>query len=136
MTLLLKMKTNGFIFIAFFILISSCSPGAAKNLNTKIEPGKNNIDSVQTKTIAGITAILAKKEVPVLCYHHIRGAKPGQSATMKSYSVSPEAFAEQMKALKDSGYETILPDQLYEYLVHDGLLPSKPVILTFDDTDE
>ena len=71
-----------------------------------------------------------------MCYHHIREAKPGQSETMKSYSVSPEAFAEQMKALKDSGYETILPGQLYEYLAHGMALPAKPVMLTFDDTDE
>ncbi|MEO6638065.1 MAG: polysaccharide deacetylase family protein, partial [Ginsengibacter sp.] len=76
------------------------------------------------------------KEVPVLCYHHIRAPKPGQSESMKSYSVSPAQFAEQMKALKDSGYETILPDQLYNYLVYNGKLPAKPVMLTFDDTDE
>jgi peptidoglycan/xylan/chitin deacetylase (PgdA/CDA1 family) len=41
-----------------------------------------------------------------------------------------------MKALKDSGYETILPGELYDYLVHGGKLPAKPVMLTFDDTDE
>ena len=55
---------------------------------------------------------------------------------MKSYSVTPAAFAEQMKALSDSGFHTILPDQLYEYLVNDGVLPPKPVMITFDDTDE
>jgi peptidoglycan/xylan/chitin deacetylase (PgdA/CDA1 family) len=54
---------------------------------------------------------------------------------MKSYSVSPDQFAEQMKALHDSGYQTILPGDLYEYLVHGASLPSKPVMLTFDDTD-
>ncbi|MGH2565857.1 MAG: polysaccharide deacetylase family protein, partial [Ginsengibacter sp.] len=43
---------------------------------------------------------------------------------------------EQMKALKDSGYETILPGDLYNYLAHGGKLPAKPVMLTFDDTDE
>jgi peptidoglycan/xylan/chitin deacetylase (PgdA/CDA1 family) len=83
-----------------------------------------------------VKTILAKKQVPVLCYHHIREPKPGQSETMKSYSVSPAQFAEQMKALKDSGYQTILPDQLYNYLVHGAALPAKPVMLTFDDTDE
>jgi peptidoglycan/xylan/chitin deacetylase (PgdA/CDA1 family) len=131
MYLLLKMKTNGFIFTAFLIFMASCSPGPAKK-----EAEKNTADSVQTKTITDVAAILAKKQVPVLCYHHIREAKPGQSETMRSYSVSPEAFAQQMKALKDSGYKTILPGQLYEYLVHGGTLPPKPVILTFDDTDE
>jgi peptidoglycan/xylan/chitin deacetylase (PgdA/CDA1 family) len=136
MYLLLKMKTNGFIFAAFLIFIASCASGPAKKQESKNEASKNTPDSVQTKTIADLAVILAKKQVPVLCYHHIREAKAGQSETMRSYSVSPAAFAEQMKALKDSGYETILPGQLYEYLVHGGTLPPKPVILTFDDTDE
>ena len=34
------------------------------------------------QTTASLEAMLAKKEVPVLCYHHIREAKPGQSESM------------------------------------------------------
>jgi peptidoglycan/xylan/chitin deacetylase (PgdA/CDA1 family) len=37
--------------------------------------------------------------------------------------------------LADSGYHTILPDQLYSYLTKGAALPEKPVLLTFDDTD-
>ena len=37
--------------------------------------------------------------------------------------------------LADSGYHTILPDDLYDYLVSGKPLPPKPVMLTFDDTD-
>ena len=37
--------------------------------------------------------------------------------------------------LADSGYHTILPDQLYAYLNTGAALPSKPIMLTFDDTD-
>jgi peptidoglycan/xylan/chitin deacetylase (PgdA/CDA1 family) len=133
---LLKMKAIGFIFTAFLIFTASCSTGPAKKEESKNETVTKAIDSVDTKSIADVAAILAKKQVPVLCYHHIREAKPGQSETMKSYSVSPEAFALQMKTLKDSGYETILPGELYDYLVHGGTLPPKPVMLTFDDTDE
>ena len=36
--------------------------------------------------------------------------------------------------LADSGYNTILPDQLYNYLAYGAELPSKPIMLTFDDT--
>jgi hypothetical protein len=35
--------------------------------------------------------------------------------------------------LSEAGYHTILPAQLYDYLLHDGL-PSKPIMITFDDT--
>ena len=37
--------------------------------------------------------------------------------------------------LADSGYHTISPDQLYNYLTTGAPLPSKPIMLTFDDTD-
>ena len=37
--------------------------------------------------------------------------------------------------LADSGYQTILPDDLYDYLVSGKPLPPKPIMLTFDDTD-
>jgi peptidoglycan/xylan/chitin deacetylase (PgdA/CDA1 family) len=51
----------------------------------------------------------------------------------KVYTVKPTDFAAQMKALSEAGYHTILPAQLYDYLLHDGL-PSKPIMITFDDT--
>ena len=41
-----------------------------------------------------------------------------------------------MKALADSGYKTILPDDYYNYLVYGDPLPEKPVMITYDDTDE
>jgi peptidoglycan/xylan/chitin deacetylase (PgdA/CDA1 family) len=41
-----------------------------------------------------------------------------------------------MKMLADSGYHTILPDELYDYLTTGKALPSKPIMLTFDDDDE
>ncbi len=37
--------------------------------------------------------------------------------------------------LADSGYHTVLPDQLYDYLTKGTALPTKPIMLTFDDTD-
>lgn len=86
--------------------------------------------------MANSATIVSKKEVPVLCYHRIRKILAGDSGDMKTYSVTPEAFAEQMKALHDNGYQTILPDQLYEYLIYGAPLPAKPVMITFDDTRE
>ena len=123
--------------ILLFFLASCSTPSekATKESSTVVTPEVKNIDPKKT-AIADLATVLSKKEVPILCYHHIRNFKAGESENMKSYSVTPAAFAAQMKALSDSGYSTILPDQLYEYLVHDGVLPAKPVMLTFDDTDE
>ena len=130
------MKNYILASVAMLYLLSACTSKHDKT-NTPLSEAPEKVDSklipVKTNDLA---AILLKKEVPVLCYHHIRPGKPGESDNMKSYSVSPASFAGQMKALHDSGYQTILPDELYEYLLHNRPLPNKPVMLTFDDTDE
>ena len=137
MLILSKMKNNGFTFLPpFTFYLLPAHQGRQKKKPQKMNLRKIIADTVQTRPVADLATMFSKKEVPVLCYHHIREAKPGQSETMKSYSVSPESFAQQMKMLKDSGYETILPGQLYNYLVYGGKLPAKPVIISFDDTDE
>jgi hypothetical protein len=66
-----------------------------------------------------------QKEVPILCYHNIKILMLVLVLT-KVYTVKPTDFAAQMKALSAAGYHTILPAQLYDYLLHDGPLPSKP----------
>ncbi len=132
------MKTTHLICLAVLLTLSACS--TKKDENKKVDAVKEiakDSSKVLDKesSIADAATILARKQVPVLCYHHIREAKAGQSETFKSYSVSPTQFADQMKALKDSGYETVLPEELYNYLAFGGKLPAKPVMLTFDDTD-
>ncbi|MGE5395527.1 MAG: polysaccharide deacetylase family protein [Candidatus Saccharibacteria bacterium] len=75
-----------------------------------------------------VAQILAKPEVPVLCYHRISDGKKGD------YTVSEATFSAHMKALADSGYHSISPAQLYDYLVYNHELPKKPVMITFDDS--
>jgi peptidoglycan/xylan/chitin deacetylase (PgdA/CDA1 family) len=84
---------------------------------------------------ADAAAILARPQVPVLCYHQIRDWRPKDSKAAKDYIVEVANFKAQIKMLADSGYHTILPDELYNYLVYGKSLPSKPIMLTFDDTD-
>ena len=83
---------------------------------------------------ADAASILSKKEVPILCYHQIRAHTPEMSRTTRDYVVTEENFRAQMKFLSDSGYHSITPDQLYQYLLYGEPLPEKPVMITFDDT--
>ncbi|MEO6683953.1 MAG: polysaccharide deacetylase family protein [Ginsengibacter sp.] len=137
----MKLIPKSSMALAMMVLLFACQSSAEKKMS-EVDPPESKINSVEkvekiTERVPNdAAAILSKKQVPVLCYHHIREAKPGQSETFKTYSVSPAQFADQMKALKDSGYETILPDQLYNYLVFNEELPEKPVMLTFDDAIE
>jgi peptidoglycan/xylan/chitin deacetylase (PgdA/CDA1 family) len=123
------------ILCSLFLLVNCQSKPDVKKV--AIQEAKFEVKKRNPEKITEATAIqISKKEIPVLCYHRIRNILPGDGANMKTYSVSPAVFAEHMKALSDNGYHAILPDQLYEYLTHDKPLPSKPVIITFDDTRE
>jgi len=84
-------------------------------------------------TQADAATILARKEVPILCYHQIRNYRETDSKTARPYIIPDSVFRSQLKMLADSGYQTILPDQLYAYLTTGAPLPAKPVMLTFDD---
>jgi peptidoglycan/xylan/chitin deacetylase (PgdA/CDA1 family) len=122
-------------FIGLFLIVG-CQSKPDKT-QREIKKDKAEIKNVSPKkTIADLATILSKKEVPILCYHRIRNILASDGEDMKTYSVTPAAFADQMKALHDNGFQTILPDQLYNYLVQNGPLPRKPVLITFDDTRE
>jgi peptidoglycan/xylan/chitin deacetylase (PgdA/CDA1 family) len=80
-------------------------------------------------------AVLARKQVPILCYHQIRNWRASDKQVDKDYIIPPATFKAHMKMLADSGYHTISPDELYDYLTKGTPLPTKPIVLTFDDTD-
>lgn len=90
----------------------------------------------QKSVPADAPTILARPQVPILCYHQLRDWRSTDSKVARDYIVPPAIFSEQMKALADSGYHSILPDELMDYLLYGKKLPSKPFMITFDDTDE
>ena len=107
-----------------------------ESVNNEKKPQTIEATEQPSGKIADATTILGRKQVPILCYHQIRDWTATDSKTAKDYIIPIDAFKAHMKLLKDSGYHTILPDQLYNYLAYGSPLPSKPVMLTFDDTDD
>jgi peptidoglycan/xylan/chitin deacetylase (PgdA/CDA1 family) len=128
--------------VALSVVLASCAGNSTEKksgTNPEAQVAAANDASAKNdssgKTVSGPKAdaatIMARVQVPVLCYHHIVAGKP-----KNEYEVSTDNFKQQMKALADSGYQTILPDQYYNYLVYGAELPAKPVMITYDDTDE
>ena len=68
--------------------------------------------------------------VPILMYHYIGNSPKEQNR--QTLEVAPEKLEEQMKYLSEQGYSTITFETLYDGLKGGGL-PSKPIIVTFDD---
>ena len=71
--------------------------------------------------------------VPILMYHAIEDLDEGASATKRTWTVSPAAFAEQMAYLLAEGWTTISPGQLAAYLTAGEPLPPKPLVISMDD---
>ena len=133
-----KMK-NFILPGALFFLLSCNNSNSVPSATQPADSGKiktETTDSVKTnRQMADAAIIMARPQVPILCYHHIREIQmPGRSD--RGYEVTIAQFKAQMKALADSGYQTVLPDQLYKYLAYGDPLPAKPVMITYDDTDE
>lgn len=129
------MKTNNHLLSSLLValFLFGCTENTTKKENTHIEEGLDSIsiraESIIEKKVANLaTEILNKKEIPILCYHRI---EEGRSDI---YTVSPDVFASHLQILADSGFNSILPDQLYDYLSHNATLPDKPFIISFDDS--
>ena len=75
----------------------------------------------------------AANKIPVLMYHHI--LKDDENVHFKENScvLSYEKFKEQMKYLYDNGFTTITAKQLVDFLYNKKELPSKSIMLSFDD---
>src|SRR5947209_5089166 len=136
---------NLFPAVLCVLILASCNsqsnlnqPGAGASVTkstARVDSGSQTpAPAPSAAQIANAAAIMNRRQVPVLCYHHIKDAQPGQK--LNDYTVSFSNFRDQMKALHDSGYHTVLPDQLYAYLTTGAPLPANPVMITFDDTDE
>lgn len=74
-------------------------------------------------------------QVPILMYHYISTvpANDPDPALRASLSVSPQLFSQQLDYLKAKHYHSITLNELMDALYYGYSLPSKPIILTFDD---
>lgn len=87
-----------------------------------------------TPTQATTAEVAARAVVPVLCYHQVREYAPDDADYARTFLViEPPRFTEHLDAIKAAGYTPISADQYYEHLTMGAELPSKPVLLSFDD---
>ncbi|MBC7903383.1 MAG: polysaccharide deacetylase family protein [Gemmatimonadaceae bacterium] len=130
-------------FFVLIFLLTGCQYGADATaaISTPVSPvtvetsRATDAPAAVSSISASASEIIARKQVPILCYHQLRDWKSSDSKMARDYIVPEETFKLQLKMLADSGYKTITADQLYNYLNHGASLPEKPVMLTYDDTD-
>ena len=104
---------------------------------------KNNDHEVYLNARATSTKKLIKKPVPknkliipVLMYHHVANLNKEVLKTdpgRYNLTVGVDSFEQQLKKIKNEGYETITSQDLDKYINQKVALPKKPIMLTFDD---
>jgi len=122
-------KKSIFYSLLAALLLCCCKPTTRHGKSQSTVESTDSVTTAASKKTANTAAqIYAKQQIPVLCYHRIEDGKKGD------YTVSKATFSSHMKVLADSGYHSVSPDRLYDYLVYNKSLPAKPVLITFDDS--
>jgi peptidoglycan/xylan/chitin deacetylase (PgdA/CDA1 family) len=71
----------------------------------------------------------ANSLLTILCYHNIDLLSPKNSP----YSVTTQAFVDQLKALKSAGFEFVSLRQIESFYLKGAPLPTRSALITFDD---
>ncbi|NUR74791.1 MAG: polysaccharide deacetylase family protein [Thermoleophilia bacterium] len=82
---------------------------------------------------AGTVSTARELVVPILLYHRIDFLRPSLPPITRRLTVDPGDFARQMSWLQEHGFHTLTQEQLLEALSRDAALPSRPILITFDD---
>lgn len=72
-------------------------------------------------------------KIPVLLYHNFVTTVPDNDADNFNYINTPQSFEENIKTLLDNGYTIISMNELNNAINGNIDLPSKPILITFDD---
>ncbi len=122
------MKNIFLTILMLGIVCTACKHNTQPNGNAANQSVASADSSMVTLVKNTAAQIMAKQQVPVLCYHRIADGPKSE------YKISAATFAGHIKILADSGYHSVSPAQLYDYLVYNKSLPEKPVLITFDDS--
>ena len=74
-----------------------------------------------------------RASVPMLMYHYIEEPPPNADSIRFGLSVPPNLFATHLDVIQELGFETISVRDVINHLALGTPLPSKPIVLTFDD---
>lgn len=71
--------------------------------------------------------------LPVLMYHHVEELGPEATEGKRDWTVSPDAFRQQMAYLEQGGWTSISGSALADYLLDGEPLPPRAVVISVDD---
>ena len=79
----------------------------------------------------GPVLVHSRRPVPILMYHVI-ATSPADAANPQLFT-KPRRFGAQMAYLASHGYTAVTLQRVYDAWENDGLVPPKPIVISFDD---
>ncbi|QIR40005.1 glycosyltransferase [Tolypothrix sp. PCC 7910] len=97
-------------------------------LPTEVESSArwNGVKASENIEVRSVTT----KRLPILMYHRIA---PTGSKKMEGYRVTPEAFEQQLRYLRDAGFYSVAWEQWHWAMATRQPLPGQAIAITFDD---
>jgi peptidoglycan/xylan/chitin deacetylase (PgdA/CDA1 family) len=101
------------------------SPASAAASASTATPSPSSIASLSPRP----HIVADPQPVPILVYHHILPKRKGPPLVVMSVA----RFRAQLGYLAEHGYQAVTLRRVYDAWTGEGLLPPKPVVITFDD---
>lgn len=79
--------------------------------------------------VVNVFSAQSSKALPIVMYHQLTKNKSKSG----KYVLTVEQFENDLKYLKEKGYESVTINQLLDYSNGKDSLPDKPIMITFDD---
>lgn len=123
----------GFWNHSHFTLVNFTSNDSASVVTIPDSDDTASLSLSSSTSKSSLVASSSVVRVPIAVYHSIRDSSPEEPFDVRRFNISPTAFDEQMRYLQENEYHTITFEMLHEAIVYGTPLPSKPIILSFDD---
>ncbi len=133
------------VFIEFLVARTYLVPETSTSMDDTLDeyvcaswpdcPALDQSEEVPASTFINTTSSNSGQAlVPILMYHHVRAMQAFFNYKERLYSVTPDRLEVQLGSMLEAGYHPITPDDLlYALTTSTSKLPSKPVLITFDD---
>lgn len=130
---------GGVLGTAGLLAAGACTPAKAARATSTSTARRATTATPSASPTTSSRPVTAKeiirREIPVLCWHQLRDWKPSDTGYSRDLLICPPAkFRAQLDALAEGGWHTIGPDAYLDHLTRGTVLPEKPVLLTFDDS--
>lgn len=129
-TTIFLITTTLLLSLSLFILLTPYSTKSTIVKNTRVETQLATAPIIATSpSIIKTADDLIDLKLPILMYHHVRDKDDPKDSPGNFLTATTKQFSQQLDYLQKTGFTPVTFQELEQ-----GIMPKKPIILTFDDS--